>query len=185
MKIKRYGSEIEVLRTEYVLLDKALDSDGELCDDVLERALFMGGGAIRLLEQSEEEEALALVREAQDILEQAARLTRPFTAEIKKGMIRVAIDNIVAALDLLEGIDDTQEAAEATGATEDATYDTEDATYDTEEVNPYKELCENLMDAAELLRASGALLPEFVAMKEAGLQKARLMVAIALAELCE
>ena len=180
MENKTHDVEIELLRVEYELLDMSLNAVGELLEyvierDVIGRARLMGAAAVRLLEQSNAEDVLALVREAQDILEQADRLTRPFTAEIKNGMIRVAIDGIVAALDLLEDIDDAQEA---TGATEDATDE-------AEEVNPYKELCENLMDAAELLRASGALLPEFVAMKEAGLQKARLMVAIALAELCE
>ena len=158
MENKTHDGEIELLRVECELLDMALDSEGELRDEVITRARSIGGAAVRLLEQSDEEEALGLVRDAQDILEQAARLTRPFTVEIKNGMIRVAIDNIVAALDLLEGIDDAQEA---TGATEDAT---DEAT----EENPYQALVEDLKDAAELLRASGALLPEFVEMKEAG-----------------
>lgn len=180
MKIKRYGVESELLRVECELLDMALDSEGELREyvierDVIGRARLMGAAAVRLLEQSNAEDVLALVREAQDILEQADRLTRPFTAEIKNGMIRVAIDGIVAALDLLEDIDDAQEA---TGATEDATDD--DA-----ETNPYQALADNLKDAAALLRVSGALLPEFVEMRKAGLHKARLMLAIALAELCE
>lgn len=118
MENKKHDIEIELLRVECELLDMALDSEDELHDEVITRARSIGGAAVRLLEQSDEEEALGLVRDAQDILEQAARLTRPFTVAIKNGMIRVAIDGIVA-------------------------------------------------------------------MKEAGLQKARLMVAIALAELCE
>ena len=174
MENKTHGEEIELLRVECELLDMALDSEGELHDEVITRARSIGGAAVRLLEPSGEQEALALARDAQDILEQAARLTRPFTVKIKNGMIRVAIDNIVAALDLLEGEDDAQEATEATG----------DATDDAEELNPYQALVEDLMDAAELLRASGALLPEFVEMKEAGVQKVRLMLSLALAELC-
>lgn len=180
MENKNHGEEMELLRLECDLLDMSQNAVGELHEyvitrDVIGRARLIGAAAVRLLEQSNAEDVLALVREAQDILEQADRLTRPFTAEIKNGMIRVAIDGILAALDLLEDIDDAQEA---TGATEDATDD--DA-----ETNPYQALADNLKDAAALLRVSGALLPEFVEMKEAGLKKARLMVAIALAELCE
>lgn len=192
MENKTHDVEIELLLSEYEMLQMALNAVGDVKDDCIARALLMGGAAVRLLEQGDEQEVISLVEDAQNILEQAARLERSFTRDIQKGMFQRATDHIMKAIGLLEDTDSMQEAAEATGATEDATYDTEDATYDTEdatydteEVNPYKELCENLMDAAELLRASGALLPEFVAMKEAGLQKARLMVAIALAELCE
>lgn len=175
MENKTHDVEIELLLSEYEMLQMALNTVGDVKDDCIARARLMGGAAVRLLEQGDEKEALSLVKDAENILDKAARLTRPFTAEIKNGMIRAAIESIVAALDKLEGIDDAHGASEAT----------EDATDDAEEVNPYKELCENLMDAAELLRASGALLPEFVEMREAGLHKARLMLAIALAELCE
>lgn len=175
MENKRYDEEIELLQVEFELLDMSINAVGELREYVIKRARLMGAAAVRLLEQSDEQEVISLVKNAENILEQAARLTRPFTAEIKNGMIRRAIDAILAALDKLEEIDDAQGATEATG----------DAADEAEEVNPYQELADNLKEAAELLRASGALLPEFVAMKEAGLQKARLMVAIALAELCE
>ena len=175
MENKRYDEEIELLQVEFELLDMSINAVGELREYELERARLMGAAAVRLLEQSDEQEVISLVKDAENILDKAARLTRPFTAEIKNGMIRAAIESIVAPLDKLEGIDDAHGAAEATGK----------ATDDAEEENPYKELCENLMDAAELLRASGALLPEFVEMREAGLHKARLMLAIALAELCE
>lgn len=177
MENKKHDVEIELLRVECELLDIALDSEGELHDEVITRARSIGGAAVRLLEQSDEQEVISLVEDAQNILEQAARLERSFTRDIQKGMFQRATDHIMKAIGLLKDTDSMQEAAEATGATEDATYD-------TEEVNPYKELCENLEDAAELLRASGALLPEFVEMREAGLQKVRLMLSLALAELC-
>ena len=85
MENKNHGEEIELLRVECELLDMALDSEGELRDEVITRARSIGGAAVRLLEQSDEEGALALVREAQDILEQAARLramTPPSSTEI-------------------------------------------------------------------------------------------------------
>lgn len=174
MENKRYDEEIELLQVEFELLDMSLNAVGELREYVIERARLMGGAAVRLLEQRDEQEVISLVKDAENILDKAARLTRPFTEEIKDGMIRRAIDAILAALDKLEEIDDAQGATEATG----------DAADEAEEVNPYQALVEDLKDAAELLRASGALLPEFVEMKEAGLHKVRLMLSLALAELC-
>lgn len=174
MENKTHDVEIELLLSEYEMLQMALNAVGDVRDDCIDRALLMGGAAVRLLEQGDEQEVISLVEDAQNILEQAAMLERSFTRDIQKGMFQRATDHIMKAIGLLEDTDSMQEAAEATG----------EATDDAEEVNPYKELCEDLEDAAELLRASGALLPEFVEMKEAGLQKARLMVSLALAELC-
>jgi len=110
-----------------------------------------------------------LLQSAEEILQTAVRLERPFAQPIKDHEIRRALLRISKARQWLQ---DAQEA-------------TEDATERPEEENPYQELVDSLMSAAELLRASGALLPEFKEMREAGVHRARLLISLALAELCE
>lgn len=118
---------------------------------------------------------LSMLEEAERILKDAVRLQRPFTQAIKDREIEIAIDHISTALEWLRGDNPPGGIPEAT----------ESATEGEEERNPYQDTVNGILSAAELLRASGALKPEFEPMREAGLHRARLMLSIALAELCE
>ena len=116
-----------------------------------------------------------LVRDLDD--EQAAQLLRAICMYAAEDRNTDFLENSLIGR-LWQRIRSSMGRQNATGATESATEG-------EEEENPYQDTINGILSAAELLRASGALTAEHAALKEAGLHRARLMLAIAVAELCE